>query len=231
VKVIVQEAALSGDIYESNDELANAFNMNLNFSNNQATVLTTGSNNHVGNDYDYYKINLQSNFDYTIIARAHDSYNSGNGQTYTNDVLWSYKKGAEWSDAYDDVMPGNILVKNGGTIYFNAAPYYQGETGTYLLDIRITRTAAQGLDDVSFSDLIKVYPNPTTDILIIEPKGNQRVHQLKLVDMAGNTIMQIDDLPKTDSQYQLQVGHLVRGSYMLLIQTDKKTWQKKFTKL
>jgi len=231
VKVIVQEEALAGDIYESNDELAHAYNMNVSFGNNQASVLTTGSNNHVGNDYDYYKINLPSSFDYTITARAHDSYNSGNGQSYTNDVLWSYTKGAEWSDAYDDVMPGSILVKNGGTVYFNAAPYYQGETGTYLLDIQITRTEAQGLDDVSFSDLIKVYPNPTSNILIIEPKSNQTVRQLTLVDMAGHTIQQIDHFPIRESKYSIQVGHLERGNYMLLIQTDHKTWQKKFTKL
>ena len=231
VKVIVQEASISPDAYESNDNQANSYNLNANFSNNQASILTTGSNNHVGNDYDYYKIFLPSNFDYTITARAHDSYNSGNGQTYTNDVLWSYNKGGVWSDAYDDVMQANILVKNGGTVYFNVAPYYQGETGTYLLDIQITRAPAQGLDDITFSDFIKVYPNPATDILLIEPKKNQVIHQLKLVDMGGNTIMQTDDIQRTNSQYIIPLKHLEKGTYLLLIQTDKKTWQKKFTKL
>jgi len=165
IQVIVKTQGYQPDVYESNDILTNASNLPVNFSGNTAAVYTTGSNSHVGNDYDYYRLALPSGFDYTIYARAHDSYNSGNGQVYTNDVLWSYKSTAMWSTAYDDLMSGYISVRNGGDLYFLVAPYFLGETGTYLMDIQITRTPT-GLEEIGADGGIQVYPNPANKLLM-----------------------------------------------------------------
>lgn len=122
------------------------------FSGNSATVNTTGSNLHNSSDIDYYKINLNSGYNYTITPRLHDSYNSGNGNTYSADGKFAYSTdGVNWTEFYDDIMGGNISIENGGTVYFCVTPYYEGNIGTYLLSIGITRTQITNSYTVSVS--------------------------------------------------------------------------------
>ncbi len=118
---------------------------------------------------DYYKVNLPAGYDYSVNARVHDAESSTNG-VYTNDVLFSYSKdGSSWSDAYDAVLPGKINMKGNTVIYFMVAPYFQGSTGTYLLDVDITRTPVQqtGIKDETETGIYSIAPNPVKDYLQI----------------------------------------------------------------
>jgi hypothetical protein len=140
VKIIVKAAVLQPDAYEVNNTAAQASGLALSFTGNNATVNTAGSNCHVSSDVDFYKIVLPAGFNYSINPRLHDSYNSGNGNTYTLDALFSYSiDGINWSGTFDDVVPSNIILSGGQTIYFKVAPYFVGTTGTYLLDIPLTK--------------------------------------------------------------------------------------------
>ena len=216
-------------MYENNDVQNDAYILSFNFSGNNASVETTGSNLHISSDNDFYKIVLASGYDYTITTRVHDNYNSGNGQTYTCDVLWSYLNGSTWSDVYDDLMSGNIIVDNGGTVYFHVAPYFVGQTGTYLLDIDVSR-AATGIEDVATSEYLSVFPNPATDIINIEIENNTQVNNVKIVDMVGKQVLQIDISTFNNKHIVIPIKELPYGAYMLLIQTDKTIWQHKFIK-
>tara|TARA_B100002052_G_scaffold274678_1_gene277969 strand:- start:359 stop:3283 length:2925 start_codon:yes stop_codon:yes gene_type:complete len=142
IYVTVLAPPLIADIYESNNTLLNAYPLPVSFTGNNSTIITTGSNHHTGLDHDYYSIYLPSGYNYTITARAHDSDNSGNGQTYTNDVAWLYStnSGNTWSTTYDDIMSSSINIANGGMVNFKVMPYFPGNTGTYLFDLQISRT-------------------------------------------------------------------------------------------
>lgn len=141
ITIQVVEPGLNPDAYEVNNTVGQAYNLPVTFSNNAATITTPGSNCHKGNDYDYYKVVLPAGYDYNIQGRIHDSYNSGNGNTYTFDGLLSYSTdGNTWSDAYDDVINGSFNVQGGGTVYFYVSPYFTGETGTYLFETLIQRS-------------------------------------------------------------------------------------------
>jgi hypothetical protein len=141
IKVTIADKQLTPDKYEVNNSVANAYNLNASFSNNIAKLNTSGSNCHVGTDYDYYKINLPSGYNYTIKAELFDAYND-NGSGFTLDGLFSYSTdGSTWSDTYDDKMPSDITVNGGGTLYFLNSPYFTGDLGTYMLDFTITRTS------------------------------------------------------------------------------------------
>jgi hypothetical protein len=145
IKVTVKAPAIQPDIYEVNNTPAQAKALPAGFTGNTASVKTTGSNCHVGSDYDYYKIELPAGYNYSISARLHDAYNSSNGTAYTLDALFSDSiaiAGSRWSDAYDDVSPGAVSLLGGGTIYFKVSPYFTGEIGTYLLDVTVTREQA-----------------------------------------------------------------------------------------
>lgn len=230
IYVTIQEEALSADMYENNNVQNDAYNLTLNFSSNNASVETTGSNAHIGSDEDFYKIVLASGYYYTITARIHDSYNSGNGQTYTCDMSWLYLNGSTWSDTYDDVAPSNITVLNGGTVYFHVAPYFIGQTGTYLLDIDVSRTPSSGIDDVSISENLSVFPNPASDFVNIKVENTTNIQGIEIIDIVGKQVDKIDN-PKFDNNYfTVPITKLQPGTYTMLIQTENEIWQHKFIK-
>lgn len=229
IQVIVRAPEDLADIYEPNDYENDAEILVVNFSGNNASVYTTGSNSHTGNDYDYYACNLPSGYDYTITARIHDSYNSGNGQTYTNDVLWSYYTGTVWSMAIDDIMLGNIMVYNGGTVKFLIAPYFLGETGTYLLDIQIVRTPV-GINDIVDSEKLTVYPVPVVDNLNLKIKDNKEINNIQIMDISGKTIINIEDSRNQNNNINIPVSKLDAGTYIVVVTTDKDVYHRKFIK-
>jgi len=229
IYVTIKKQSLAADMYEDNNSQNYAYNLPVNFSGNSASIETTGSNLHTGSDDDFYKLELPPGYNYTVTARAHDSYNSGNGETYTCDVSWLYHHGDNWSDTYDDVMPGNINIANGGTLYFWTSPYFIGQSGTYVMDIAITRESASGIEDAS-STFFTVYPNPATDILFIDFENKTKVQALEIMDMTGKQIFIKKDLLMADNRLTVPVKKLPEGSYMITIQTNKETWQHKFIK-
>lgn len=229
IQVIVKAAGEQADIYEPNDVENNATNLSLNFVGNNATVLTTGSNSDNGTDYDYYYLNLPSGYDYTINARVHDSYNSGNGQTYTNDVLWSYNSGFMWSIAYDDVMFGNITVSNGGMVKFLVAPYFLGETGTYLLDIQLVRSPL-GIDDFSQQSEMEIYPNPVTNNLNITFSTQSTPTSIQIMDINGSKVKVIHNPIEEGGTYTIPVYDIESGTYIVSITTDDDVYHQKFIK-
>ncbi|MCF8373656.1 MAG: thiol protease/hemagglutinin PrtT [Bacteroidales bacterium] len=222
ISVIVQEAQIQADIYESNNTETAAYNLPVNFAGNNASILTTGSNIHTVSDYDYYKIVLPSGYDYSIEARVHDAYNSGNGQTYTNDVLWSFSSGVSWSNAIDDIMASNIDVQNGGTVKFHVAPYFQGETGTYLLDLQVTRSPTIGISEEPNTDNFAIFPNPTSDHIFIENGRKAGIESISIVDISGKTIKRVSSF-ENQNNIVIPVLELAQGSYFMLIKTEDST--------
>ncbi|NOR88392.1 MAG: hypothetical protein GQ527_12360, partial [Bacteroidales bacterium] len=102
ITIKIVAPGIQADPYENNDTEANAYGFG---ATNGGHTYTTGSNTHVGTDYDYYEFQLDDNFKYEITARVHDNYNSGNGETYTNDVIFSYNKGNGAGTGFDDILP------------------------------------------------------------------------------------------------------------------------------
>ncbi|MBE0655824.1 MAG: thiol protease/hemagglutinin PrtT, partial [Bacteroidales bacterium] len=221
IKIIVKQAPYIADIYENNDLENEAYILDLNFQENTANVNTEGSNCHVGNDIDYYKILLEEGYNYSITAKVHDSYSGDNQQGYTNDVLWSFNAHGYWSEVYDDVMPGTIEVTNGEEVLFGVAPYFEGETGTYLLDIlsRRTKVVSTELNEIIN---ISVYPNPAKDVLNIE--GTHPIRRLQIFDAKGSLMISTKEI--TD-RVSLDISNLSEGIYFLHITQDNtKTIQK-----
>ena len=228
IKVIVNEAPLQPDIYEANNTTNQSYTLPVSFSDNTTTINSTGSNCHSGSDYDFYTIFLSSGYDYSISARLHDSNNSGNGNTYTLDALFSCSTDSTtWSDAYDDIMSGNILVNNGGAVRFLVAPYFSGETGTYLLDINITRSLVTGIEKSAVEDSIKVYPNPANDFITIDLQGSdKRVNEIQLINIFGQKVMLINS-QLNDKALNVPISNLSSGTYFLRFKTPGGIFTKK----
>jgi len=223
VYVIVEAPDIQQDIYEPNNTQSQAYNLSVNFSNNSANVNTPGSNFHVGIDIDYYKIVLSTGYNYTISPRLHDSYNSGNGQTYTVDALFSYStNGTTYSETYDDIMTSSISIENGGTLYFKVAPYFSGSTGTYLLDMEITRTPiTTSVDNIGLNHQISIYPNPANDFVVIDLQGFiENVTRIVLYDVQGRQIYSEYNTVFAKT-INLPLNNIPNGVYFVQIHSDK----------
>ena len=225
INIDVVAAPLSPDIYENNNTEQTAYILPLNWVSNNAHKLTTGSNIHVTSDVDFYKINLGSGYNYTITARAHDSYNSGNGNTYTCDVLWNYNSGNGWSQTYDDIMSGNITVNGAGTVIFQVSPYFSGQTGTYLLDININRTTATGINEIANGSHLEIYPNPAANFIFIKNSGNYQLNELRIINFMGQIVSEIKP---NQSLCNIDISNLSYGIYYLEAINDKQKYYSKF---
>ena len=209
------------DVYENNDVQSKAYDLSPIFSGNTAERKTTGSNIHVGSDYDYYKFSLNSGYNYSINARLQDAYSNTDGKTYSMDGLFSYSTdGVNWSDAYDDILFGDISVKGANTIYFWVSPYFTGETGSYQLDISITRSPATATSEISnTSEIINVYPNPAIDFVIVDMNNSQNsIVNINISDMTGRTMYA--DFNMQSKQISVPLSKFKSGIYILTILDD-----------
>jgi hypothetical protein len=215
--ITVTASTIQPDQYEVNNTNGQAYTLPINFSGNSTTVATTGSNLHNTNDQDFYKVVLPGGYNYSITGRLHDAYNSGNGQTYTVDGMFSWSTdGNSWSSTYDDIMPGTIEVANGGTVYFHVAPYFQGLTGTYLLQLDISRTPWSGVGDHPVAAALHVYPNPATEEVSVDLGGSPRdALVMELLDPQGRLVVQRTLPPASGSVFKLNVAGLDNGAYLL----------------
>lgn len=228
ITINVIQAPYQADIYENNNTFSQIYSLPVTFSGNSANVNTVGSNSHIGTDNDYYKIILSSGYNYTITPRLHDSYSSNNGNTYTLDALFTYSTdGVNWSNTFDDVISGNILINNGGTIYFRTAPYFQGSIGTYLLDLYITRTASLGINENEFANNIKIYPNPAKDFVTVNiNEFDGELSEINLINVQGQIIYTLNK--KNQSKiFDLKTNSFSEGIYMLQLHTSNGILTKK----
>jgi len=204
-------------MYETNDLEGQAYNLPFNFSGSQITIETTGSNIHFGDDMDFYKIQVPIGGKYAFSVRAHDSYNSGNGQTYTDDVLWAYKI-FDWSTAYDDVMDDDYFEVNGGqTVYFVVSNYYQGQTGSYLLEITATLL---GLDEINNPELFNVYPNPASEVLYIKSQDWNSYElplNIQIISTTGQNVYSKENLNPQSSEISIDLPELSKGVYYIRV--------------
>jgi hypothetical protein len=215
-------------MYENNNTQSQASNLSLSFAANSATRNTNGSTIHIGTDIDYYKIVLPSGYNYTIVPRLHDEYDSDNGQAYSVDALFSYSTdGINYSETYDDVMAGSITVKNGGTVYFKVAPYFSGNKGTYLLDMNLSRIPSTGIEQFETNDWILVYPNPAQDFVIIDLLNiTEIISQINLCDVQGRIIYSKEIINPAGTIY-LPLTDVTDGIYFMKIKCNKEVLTKK----
>lgn len=227
ITIKVVAPGIQEDSYENNDTEANAYVFSA-LSNTH--TYTTGSNTHVGNDFDYYKFNLDANFKYRISARVHDSYNSGNGTSYTNDVIFSYNQGNGAGEGYDDVLPADIIVNGKSSISFFVASYFVGQTGTYLLDVDIVKIGAAGINDIDAVNSLSIYPNPSKDYLHIEISENSQMEIAEgfVYNACGQMVYTLSEDEKNSKNFDINTSQLESGTYLLRIEHAEGMITRKF---
>ena len=212
ITITVSAAAPSPDQYENNDTEGAAALLPLSFSGNNAAITSIGSNFHIGSDNDFYFLNLDPGFDYIITARLHDSNNSGNGQTYTVDGVFTIFTSQGQSDAIDDVSPGNFLLSGNQQVLFKVSPLFTGGVGAYLLDIQVQRGSV-GMNDNNELK-VNVYPNPAMYSFFVDFPASSELNTIDLISPTGQLVKTIN-VKASQGKVQVQVEGLASGIYML----------------
>lgn len=226
--ITVTMPPMNPDQYEVNDHPGQAYTLPVNFSGSSATVATTGANIHNGSDRDFYKVVLPAGNNYAISARMHDSWNSGDGNSYTVNGIWAWSTdGNNWSDAYDDVMPGNIVVHDGGTVWFQVAPFFPGNVGTYVLRLNIQRGSDVGVDEMDALQGIVVYPNPANDRITVDlDEFGGKLLEVRMADLQGR-LMNVPATDRNGTRVIMDMTGLPEGAYVLHLTTDKGVFNQK----
>lgn len=182
--IIVVPKAIIPDVYEPNNSITSPYVVTPSFTGNTYAANFV-ANLHNGADVDFYKLNLPTGYMYSIDMRAHDSYNSGDGNTYTADVVWAaFHNNVAVTSPIDDIPASAILLNNGGSFTFSVASYFSGITGTYKIQVNATQLGVSSVAGKSLGLPIQIYPNPANDVVHLHLLQNA-VKQVSVTDMLG----------------------------------------------
>ncbi|MCO6500472.1 MAG: S8 family peptidase [Vicingus serpentipes] len=78
----------------------------------------------------------------------------------------------------------------------------------------------------NFQTIANVYPNPTTDKIIIELTSSNEIHTILLLNSLGETI-QTKQLNNNELKHEFDLSELAKGVYYLKMHTDKKDYLQK----
>ncbi|HOO84527.1 MAG TPA: thiol protease/hemagglutinin PrtT [Prolixibacteraceae bacterium] len=218
VQVNVTLPPLGPDSFEDNNTTEMAYEFDVEYEDNYSGFYTLETNLHNSDDQDYYYINLPQGYNYTITARANDSYSSiFDDEEYTCDVIWAHSnRNYEWSEMYDDEMPASYTFYNGGEVYFGVISYFEGETGTYSFIIEIDRSIYTGSEQNLANNNINIYPNPfKNNIQINSP---QIIESYELFDCSGQLLQKIKNSQKN---FSIDASGLKAGIYYLKLQGNQ----------
>jgi hypothetical protein len=125
------------------------------------------------------------------------------------------------SSALTTLLPSTTVVIS-GTIYYVT----QTVNGCTSATTAITVTTNLGTSDLSLEKQIKIYPNPVTDILIIDSK--EKLGKLTVFDSSGKLLETIDAY--TVNSKKVNVSKYNTGKYVLKIENSKGAYNYPFIK-
>lgn len=225
----IVEPELFPDEYEQNNSAANAYQIPLSFIQDTAYFKTEEANIHIGPDIDHYSINLAPGFRYSITARVHDEYDFDDGEEYSNDVYFTYDLGQGQSDHIDAFLPLPISVPNGGLVNFKVSPFFVGLTGSYALELEITRTLSTATKDLGDATALELFPVPASQFISLNYAANDvKIDQVSIINLMGQVVRVTNGKALGAAGKRIEIAGLAPGMYTLLAESAGKTIAKKF---
>jgi hypothetical protein len=135
--------------------------------------------------------------------------------TYSNNVdvknvCWCTNDSATIRSKIKDGYVNNSL----GLVYFT--PFVQN-----------CSFAMVGVKENSFDDeIFTIYPNPAFDLLCIKHKENQQVTNLKIFNIEGKAILNMDRLFESE----INISELKKGLYLIKLSINENSYNYKFLK-
>ncbi len=136
---------------------------------------------------------------------------------------WDFGDGFTSNDAvseHDYAANGNYEVK----LTVSDGCSVSTETLSIYVDRFTSVTKVKATDIV-----VKVYPNPTSNVLNVALESeNTYINKLSIFNMIGQQVTTIVPENKNTKQQSIQLNNLASGAYLIKIETDKGTVNRKF---
>lgn len=100
-------------------------------------------------------------------------------------------------------------------------------TGFRVDNIQINNLPVLSTDEVGKKELIKIYPNPTAEILNIET--DSKINSIAIFDAKGSLIKNFQETGISNGK-RIDVSDLISGIYMVKVKTSTSEFTKKFVK-
>lgn len=100
-------------------------------------------------------------------------------------------------------------------------------TGFRVDNIQINNLPVLSIDEVGKKELIKIYPNPTAEILNIET--DSKINSIAIFDAKGSLIKNFQETGISNGK-RINVSDLISGIYMVKVKTSTSEFTKKFIK-
>lgn len=100
-------------------------------------------------------------------------------------------------------------------------------TGFRVDNIQINNLPVLSTDEVGKKELIKIYPNPTAEILNIET--DSKINSITIFDAKGSLIKNFQETGISNGK-RINVSDLISGIYMVKVKTSTSEFTKKFIK-
>lgn len=123
------------------------------------------------------------------------------------------------SAAMTTQLPSTTAVTNGTTYYVT-----QTINGCQSAATAITVTTNLSTSDLTFKENIKIYPNPVSDVLMIESK--EKMGKISIFDISGKLINVINSDESTSQK--INVSNYNTGKYILTIENKSGTFTHHF---
>src|SRR6218665_3840811 len=130
------------DRYEPNNTTAQATPLNATFTQNASIVHISSANCHEIRDADIYKIELGTEYTYTL-SGALKLYNTISNSHFDGKISYSTDNGLNWRRSSVGYNLSSAAVP-GGTLYLKIEPARYDDVGTYAAKIEIKRSGTAG---------------------------------------------------------------------------------------
>ena len=220
----------------ANNGTTGAARMNVAFTNRNEWLISPTFN--LGTNPNVARI---IEFDVALTQAFGTGLPPGFGPDDTVALVVSYNKGVSWKKA-DIIMqwdtsneptnvPSHVILemKNTSgyvTFGFYGASTISNQSNDFSFDnFQIRDTTYLGVDEISFNNSFKVYPNPNNGEFTIQNIGDAQQSSVKLMDIQGRVVYDSQYYFNENGTKQIKVGKLNAGVYLLLLQSDGKLEQ------
>ena len=223
VKVQVNAIPLAADKYEPNNTIETSSSLPLSFSGNKATIKLDNANCHVGNDKDFYKIDLPMEYSYTVkVVFGNSEYDTN--WSHPLNGHWSYtrQKDTVWISPCNSSDSSKFDVIEGGELYFCVNPNFLAQTGMYQLEINISKNPL-GIGESDASSTLAVYPNPSSGIVYLaNGDATGKTSEIVIRNMMGSTIYHQRSASMGSDPYRMDLSEFPAGIYIATVRDSNQ---------
>lgn len=216
IKVIVEEAPIQADPYEVNNDVQSAYKINFTYTNNQSSWNTNISNIHQESDVDFFQIDFDEAYQYTLDVKVSDINKTFNGKTYGLDARFSLSDdGVFWSSTFANEMTQSLKVNGANKKYVlvRVVPAFAGLTGDYDLNISVSRESSASTKKIS--PHFNVFPNPSSNSLKVLSTQMLENADYEVLSVSGSLMFK----GRLNADKEINVETLSAGMYFLNIKS------------